>query len=90
MEEVINFITTNWKFFAIVIAGFFMLVFTVFGIIVSRLVSRRVTKARSVTFTKCPHCGEMFTLSECDFILPSGEVDNDLNGVPDSQERSKK
>lgn len=34
----------------------------------------------------CPHCKKKSPLHEVKFILPSGDVDNNLNGVPDSQE----
>lgn len=38
------------------------------------------------TYIECPHCKKRIPLSEIQFHLPSGEVDNNLNGRPDSQE----
>lgn len=42
-------------------------------------------KARS-TYSVCPECGKKIYLSDLAFHLPSGLVDNDLNGVPDQKE----
>lgn len=78
----------NWKLIATSIASLVLIVCTVFGIVFSKQLSKRVKAARMVTFTKCPHCGEMFRLSDADFLLPSGDVDNDLDGVPDSKKNN--
>lgn len=78
----------NWKLIATFIASLVLIVSTVFGIVFSKQLSKRVKAARKVTFTKCPHCGEMFRLSDADFLLPSGDVDNDLDGVPDSKKNN--
>lgn len=42
-------------------------------------------KARE-TFAICPRCKKKVLLSELAFHLPSGERDQNLNGVPDHQE----
>lgn len=42
-------------------------------------------KARE-TFTICPRCKKKVLLSELSFHLPSGARDNNLNGLPDSEE----
>lgn len=39
-------------------------------------------KQKSVYFV-CPNCHKKIPLSEVDFHLPSGAVDNNLNGKPD-------
>lgn len=36
------------------------------------------------TYIECPHCGKKIHLSEMSFRLPSGALDNDLNGKPDA------
>lgn len=35
------------------------------------------------TYTVCPKCNARIPLSDLHFRLPSGEVDDDLNGIPD-------
>ena len=35
------------------------------------------------TYIECPHCSKKIRLSEMYFRLPSGALDNDLNGKPD-------
>lgn len=53
----------------------------------SRLVKRVLNQAKKRdTFTVCPHCHKKIMLSDMSFRLPTGEIDNDLNGKPDSQE----
>lgn len=89
MMEFLNWFNENWKLVASSLAALVLVVSTTFGIVFSRQLSKRVKEARKFTFTKCPHCGGMFRLSDADFILPSGEVDNDLNGIPDNQEKRK-
>lgn len=37
------------------------------------------------TYTICPHCHKKLYLAELDFHLPSGSLDNDLDGSPDDQ-----
>lgn len=53
----------------------------------SRLVKRVLTQAKKrETFTVCPHCHKKIPLTDIDFRLPTGEIDNDLNGKPDVEE----
>ena len=35
------------------------------------------------TYAVCPHCGKKIHLSEMSFRLPSGALDNNLDGKPD-------
>lgn len=35
------------------------------------------------TYIECPHCKNKVLLSEMRFRLPTGALDNDLNGKPD-------
>lgn len=53
----------------------------------SRLVKRVLNQAKKrETFTVCPHCHKKIMLSDISFRLPTGEIDNDLNGKPDAEE----
>ena len=36
------------------------------------------------TFIECPHCKKKILLSEMSFRLPSGALDNNLDGKPDA------
>nr|CAI9752420.1 hypothetical protein YKEOBPQY_YKEOBPQY_CDS_0008 [Microvirus sp.] len=38
------------------------------------------------TYLICPHCSKKVYLSEIDFHLPSGSLDNNINGLPDDRE----
>lgn len=38
------------------------------------------------TYIICPHCKKKTPLSEVDFRLPDGSLDNNLNGKPDITE----
>lgn len=38
------------------------------------------------TYIECPKCKKRIPLSEIHFHLPSGELDDNLNGKPDNQE----
>lgn len=42
------------------------------------------------TYTVCPRCGKKTALDDLHFYLEDGQVDDDLNGVPDVQERTDK
>lgn len=38
-------------------------------------------------WSNCPHCGKRIYLDELSWHMPSGDVDNDFNGVPDVKEK---
>lgn len=38
------------------------------------------------TFTVCPKCGTQIKLSDMEFRLPDGSIDNDLDGKPDRKD----
>lgn len=42
-------------------------------------------RARS-TYTICPHCKEKLYLTDLSFFLPSGSLDNNLDGIPDRKD----
>lgn len=63
--------------------------------VVTTILSLRVTskglqylnKAKErETYIVCPHCKKHVLLSEMDFHLPGGALDQNLNGVPDDEE----
>jgi len=72
---------------AIVTAATSLAVALVSGIVAlvkSHQVKQALDNARQrETYIICPHCHKKAALSEIDFRLPSGQLDNDLNGVPD-------
>lgn len=39
------------------------------------------------TYVICPHCQKKIPLSELSFHLPDGQIDDNLNGIPDSNEK---
>lgn len=60
------------------------------SILTAKITSSAIKKAKSRgTFTICPHCHKAIPLSDLDFRLPDGSIDNNLNGVPDAQEIKK-
>lgn len=62
-----------------------------FGVASSVITGRAIKKAKARnTFTICPHCHKAIPLSDLDFRLPDGSIDNNLNGVPDEKERTYK
>lgn len=39
-----------------------------------------------LTYCDCPNCGNKILLADCQWKLPGGYADQNLNGVPDDQE----
>lgn len=35
---------------------------------------------------QCPRCHKDFPIAEANFLMSSGELDNNLNGIPDEKE----
>lgn len=57
------------------------------GAINARRFMKYLDKAKErETYAVCPHCKKRIPLSEIQFHLPTGEVDNNLNGKPDEDE----
>lgn len=52
------------------------------------VVSRRRLKAaqRQGYKIRCPHCKKESAITDCTLLMPSGAVDNNLNGIPDQDE----
>lgn len=50
----------------------------------SRRLSRILADAKErETYAVCPHCKKKIHLSQMDFHLPNGAIDNDLDGMED-------
>lgn len=83
-------IPTLKEFLPYIVSGFaFVFDAISLGVVVAigRRNKRMLQRAKDRdTFTICPHCHEKVALSDLDFRLPSGELDNNLNGKPDDQE----
>lgn len=53
----------------------------------SRIVKRAISKAIDRNeFTICPYCHEKIHLKDVVFRLPTGQIDQNLNGKPDDEE----
>ena len=86
-EEFIKILADYWP---IIVSSVLSLVTTIVtGVSLSlrhklKLTRCDLEKARfnHVYFT-CPKCGKKVNLNEITFHLPSGEFDNDLDGLPD-------
>ena len=78
----------DWIAFGSAVAGIITaLAGLVAGIIAirnSKRISQALEEAKArETFTVCPNCKKKIPLSEINWHLPTGEVDNNLNGKPD-------
>lgn len=48
---------------------------------------RRIRQlTRSGYKVRCPHCKKESPIEECSFLMASGQLDNNLNGIPDELE----
>lgn len=53
----------------------------------ARKYSRYVEEARKrQVWCSCPHCKKTIYLDQLKFRLPTGEIDDNLNGIPDDKE----
>lgn len=67
-----------------VIGAIGSLVAAVMSFFKSRRLARLLDDAKArETYSICPFCHKKIPLSEMDFHLPSGVVDNDLDGLAD-------
>lgn len=52
-----------------------------------KMLEEQLDKARSNDiYCECPHCHSKIDLCDLNFYLPSGKIDNNLNGIPDDSE----
>lgn len=64
---------------------------TLFGVSIGQLNKLRKILTRDKSKSSgyrvlCPHCKKESALEDVHFLLPSGAVDDNLNGVPDHEE----
>lgn len=70
-----------------VLAGLSALVVGIINARSIRHLDNAISKARRRgTVILCPHCKKETPLSDVHFLLPDGAVDDNLNGVPDTEE----
>lgn len=73
-----------WPHFVSGALSIFAAITGVFAAINAHRFSKYLENAKKrETYTVCPHCKKKILLSELAFHLPSGEVDQDLDGRPD-------
>lgn len=87
MNEFTQFLADNWSSIVNVFMGVINGIAAIVLLVKSKSFSLYLKKAKQrETYTVCPHCKKEIPLSELSWHLPSGEVDNNLNGVPDRDE----
>lgn len=87
MNQVIEFLQVYWPQLVSGIVAICTAVAGVIALIQTKKFSHYLDAAKQrETYIECPRCKKKIPLSEINFHLPSGEVDNNLNGRPDSQE----
>jgi hypothetical protein len=87
MNEFIAFIKNHAQDIINILNALGLLACSVSGLLLNRLFRRYLKRAKDRdTFTVCPKCGQQIKLSEMDFRLPDGSIDNDLDGKPDRKE----
>lgn len=89
-----EFILENFDVIFYIVCGIFSLITgsSIFSQIRTNMARKKLKeyleKAKSrETYTVCPHCKSKISFSELVFHLPSGQVDQDLNGIPDDEEK---
>ncbi len=86
----------NWtspEFLTALTTAFASIAAAVVSVIKAVQASKRAEKARQLlddakarsTYSICPECGKKIYLSDLSFHLPSGQLDDDLNGIPDDE-----
>lgn len=87
MNEVIQFLQGFWPQLTSGVIAIASAVVGVISVCRGYKFTKYLNDARQrETYIECPHCKKKIPLSEISFHLPSGEVDNNLNGKPDAQE----
>lgn len=88
MSDFIQFIRNHHQEIVSLLVVISSIIVATFSIVSAKITSAAIKKAKSRgTFTVCPHCHKAIPLSDLDFRLPDGSIDNDLNGVPDVKEK---
>lgn len=85
--SLIEFLEAHWPELTAAAAALASIVTTVVNLGKTKHLEKALAAAkRRQTSIVCPHCHKESPLSEVNFKLPSGELDNNLNGVPDNSE----
>lgn len=79
-----DFIIQYWPEF---VGGIVAIAGAIVGII-NAIYARKFAKyledaKKRETYTVCPYCKKKIPISELHFHLPTGQLDDDLNGLPD-------
>lgn len=87
MKDLLEFLTLHWPELTAGFATTAALITTIVNVSKSSRLSKALEEAKSHGMqVRCPRCKKTSPLSEVTFVMPSGEIDNNLNGVPDNQE----
>lgn len=84
-----DFIVENFDTILLVASGLLTAIATFLGITNARIskIRKMLNGSKSNGYRiRCPHCKKESPIDEVSFLLPSGAVDNNLNGTPDDQE----
>lgn len=86
MNEFLKFIQDYWQTIASIISWIVVIVAYVDVKVTKKLVNNVLARAKvNGSYLVCPHCGAKVELKDLDNLyLPSGLVDNDLDGKPDN------
>ena len=83
-----EFFANYWKELIAVLSATLSAIGVGYAILKGHAVKRAVKEAQKrKTYSICPHCKQAIDLAEMDFFLPGGHKDNNLNGIPDDQEK---
>ena len=86
MKDVIQFLELHWPEIVSGFATLVALVTTGINLAKGAKLSRAVEDAKSKGYqVRCPKCKKTSPLSEVQILLPSGELDANLDGIPDNQ-----
>lgn len=84
MNEILDFMERHWTDLIALVTAAGSLVIGITSAVRSHKLSKALDDAkRRQTTIVCPHCHKESPLSEVNFRLPGGEIDNNLDGIPD-------
>lgn len=87
MKEFLAFLESHWLEISAAFASVIAVVTAVINLRKNAKLSKALESAKTRgTQVICPYCKKSAPLSEVRFILPTGELDQNLNGVPDNAE----
>lgn len=85
MNEFVAFLSEYWQVIANILSWIAVIVVYVDAKVSKKLVKGLIARAKANgTYLLCPHCGKKVELKDLDNLyLPTGCIDNDLDGKPD-------